>query len=162
MVRQTLANLQINGGTGGTGSDESLSMAPTALVGRFVTFLTEILQPMEKQKEWELGAQYSMLPTLQPVALPDNDIPVQVACSAGLTAVIGASGTLYTFGLNGFGQCGIGESTNNVWVPTAVTGLSTEFAADGPRSKMQTRCYIRTEHAVPAVEKYSRLARRDG
>jgi alpha-tubulin suppressor-like RCC1 family protein len=86
-----------------------------------------------------------MLPTVQPVALPDNDTPVQVACSAGLTAVIGASGTLYTFGLNGFGQCGIGESTNNVWAPTAVTGLSTEFAADGPRSEMHQ------QHAVTSV-----------
>ena len=146
MVRQTLANLQGSSGTGSKSDDnQNLSMAPTALVGRFVTFLTEILQPLEKQKEWELGAQYSMLPTLQPVALPDNDIPVEVACSAGLTAVIGASGTLYTFGLNGFGQCGIGESTNNVWVPTPVTGLSTEFAADGPRSEMPQ------QHAVTSV-----------
>jgi hypothetical protein len=146
MVRQTLANLQGSTGIGNSNDgSQNLSMAPTALVGRFVTFLTEILQPLEKQKEWELGAQYSMLPTLQPVPLPDDDIPVQVACSAGLTAVIGASGTLYTFGLNGFGQCGIGESTNNVWAPTPVTGLSTEFAADGPRSEMPQK------HAITSV-----------
>jgi hypothetical protein len=140
MVRQTLASLQGNGN-----DNQNLSMAPAALVGRFVTFLTEIFQPLEKQREWEIGAQYSMLPSLQEIALPDHDTPVKVACSAGLTAVIGATGTLYTFGLNGFGQCGIGKATNNVWVPTPVTGLSTQFAADGPRSEMPQ------QHAIQSV-----------
>jgi hypothetical protein len=34
--------------------------------------------------------------------------------------------------LNDFGQCGVGYSSNNVWRPTKVTGLSTEFSY-GPR-----------------------------
>jgi hypothetical protein len=126
MVRQTVNSI-----------NPADDIHPAALVGRFVTFLTQVFSTLEQQREWEIGAQYSVLPALAAVALPDNDTPVLVVCSAGLTACIGAkAGTLYTFGLNNFGQCGIGHTSNNVWVPTPVTGLSVEFAASGPRSEL--------------------------
>jgi len=47
------------------------------------------------------------------------DRNTKVAASAGLTAIIGQSGTLYTFGINLRGQCGTGQPTvNHVWEPT--------------------------------------------
>ncbi|KAL7467043.1 hypothetical protein ACHAXS_007322 [Conticribra weissflogii] len=51
--------------------------------------------------------------------------------SAGLTAVVSNTGTLYTFGLNHRGQCGIGKFSPNVWFPTKVAGLaSREYTLD--------------------------------
>lgn len=129
MVRQTLASLQ------GDPDQEDLRIHPSALVGRFVTWMADIFQTEQQQREWEIGARFSMLPTWTPLELPNDDTPAAVACSAGLTAVVGKSGKLYTVGLNGFGQCGIGRTSNNVWQPTEVTGLSTEFA-QGPRAEM--------------------------
>ena len=68
---------------------------------------------------------------------PDNDPvemriaqPLSVSCGAGLTAVTCADGRIYTFGLNGMGQCGIGRDSNNVWTPTAVTGLSSQVTGE--------------------------------
>lgn len=133
MIQQTLAGLPST--TSGASAD-NLRMHPAALVGRFVTWLSEIFQTPQQEREWAIGARFSILPTFTPLELPDSDTPVSVKCSAGLTAIVGASGKLYTFGLNGFGQCGVGRTSNNVWQPTAVTGLSKEFAAQGPRSEM--------------------------
>ena len=54
-----------------------------------------------------------------------------LATSAGLTAVISATGTLYAFGLNHRGQCGAGRFSPNVWIPGRVAGLaSTRFVLD--------------------------------
>ena len=73
------------------------------------------------------------------VELPDNDTPncsnshsnnsnsKVLSVSAGLTAIIGrTNGTLYTFGVNTYGQCGVGESSNTIWSPQYVMGLSSE------------------------------------
>lgn len=54
-----------------------------------------------------------------------------LATSAGLTAIISTTGTLYCFGLNHRGQCGIGSFNPNIWKPTCVTGLaSTRYILD--------------------------------
>ena len=54
-----------------------------------------------------------------------------LATSAGVTAVISKSGTLYTFGLNQRGQCGSGSFSPNVWNPSPVVGLaSSRFILD--------------------------------
>lgn len=53
-----------------------------------------------------------------------------IAASAGLTAVICPAGRLYTFGLNPYGQCGVGDESNNVWTCTPVVGLTTH-STDG-------------------------------
>lgn len=47
-----------------------------------------------------------------------------LATSAGTTAVISKTGTLYMFGLNQRGQCGSGTFTPNVWNPSPVHGLA--------------------------------------
>lgn len=53
-----------------------------------------------------------------------NEYQNTLATSAGLTAIISTTGTLYCFGLNHRGQCGIGSFNPNIWTPTSVTGLA--------------------------------------
>lgn len=54
-----------------------------------------------------------------------------LATSAGVTAVISNTGTLYTFGLNHRGQCGSGSFQPNIWTPSRVSGLaSARFILD--------------------------------
>ncbi|KAL7543258.1 hypothetical protein ACHAWF_007355 [Thalassiosira exigua] len=54
-----------------------------------------------------------------------------LAASAGVTAVVSSTGTLYTFGLNHRGQCGSGSFSPNVWTPGRVAGLaSSRFIMD--------------------------------
>eukprot|EP00957_Ditylum_brightwellii_P085613 6512946-Ditylum_brightwellii.AAC.1 len=68
----------------------------------------------------EVERPISVLPTLTEILLPNDDTPAVpsqflgkedtvpktlLAASAGLTAIVGKSGTLYTFGLNNRGQC---------------------------------------------------------
>ena len=102
--------------------------SPTQLVGGMVNWLSNLTSttapPEEQQPDWEMARQHSVLPTLTPIKGIGGD-PAAVACSAGFSAVITQDGHLYTFGLNGYGQCGIGRTSNNVWQPTRVTtGLS--------------------------------------
>ena len=60
-----------------------------------------------------------------------NEYQNTLATSAGLTAIISTTGTLYCFGLNHRGQCGIGSFNPNIWTPTSVTGLaSTRYILD--------------------------------
>ena len=49
-----------------------------------------------------------------------------LATSAGTTAVISKTGTLYMFGLNQRGQCGSGTFTPNIWEPNPVHGLASK------------------------------------
>ena len=109
--------------------------AVSRLIDTFMTSGTDERENMMKKGLDDIEIRYGLYPTPTKVELPDGDEPaVQqqtlkggnvLAASAGLTAVIGKSGTLYTFGLNHRGQCGVGESDMfNVWDPTPVTGLS--------------------------------------
>lgn len=123
---------------------------PGFWVGILTTWLIKTFQNNDKddknasndpraseQEHWEMARRYSSLTKLTEIKLPAGDSPVQVACSAGWTACLGASGKVYTFGLNNFGQCGVGYSSNNVWEPTAVTGLSTEHSfGESPRHEL--------------------------
>jgi alpha-tubulin suppressor-like RCC1 family protein len=68
-----------------------------------------------------------------------------VVCGAGTTAVLDDQGRLYMFGLNAYGQCGVGHASNNVWRPTRVTGLSTEFSSG------RTRADLSQSHAIQQV-----------
>ncbi len=72
---------------------------------------------------WEMARQHSMLPILTEMPFPEDDSPVLVKASAGITSVLGASGKLYTMGINNRGQCGIGKVTNHVWYPQPVVGF---------------------------------------
>mmetsp|Transcript_17972 Transcript_17972/g.39304 ORF Transcript_17972/g.39304 Transcript_17972/m.39304 type:complete len:606 (+) Transcript_17972:50-1867(+) len=111
--------------------------AVSRLLDTFMTSGTDERENMMKKGLDEIEIRYGLYPSPTKVELPDGDEPSSVqqqttlkggnvlAASAGLTAIIGKSGTLYTFGLNHRGQCGVGESdTFNVWDPTPVTGLS--------------------------------------
>mmetsp|Transcript_5228 Transcript_5228/g.11027 ORF Transcript_5228/g.11027 Transcript_5228/m.11027 type:complete len:574 (+) Transcript_5228:64-1785(+) len=49
-----------------------------------------------------------------------------LATSAGTTAVISKTGTLYMFGLNQRGQCGSGTFSPNVWDPSPIHGLASK------------------------------------
>lgn len=56
----------------------------------------------------------------------DNDeVAVQVSASAALTMIRCASGSVYSFGANAYGQCGMGsEKALHVWKPTKVVDIS--------------------------------------
>ena len=118
--------------------EDGQSMNPTALASRFIEWaLNEKAHRDETLRLWELAQEYSILARLEEMEMPNYDAPGKVVASAGLTAVIGQNGgTLYTFGLNNRGQCGVGYLSNNCWVPQQVMGLSENFAAEG-REYMQ-------------------------
>jgi alpha-tubulin suppressor-like RCC1 family protein len=106
---------------------------PTSLVGRFVTYFSDSF--LTKNENWDSAEEQSIMSTFTKVDLPNNEIPVSVECSAGVTAVVTKSGAVYTFGLNSYGQCGVGYSANNVWQPQRVVGLSADYAS-GPRAEI--------------------------
>ncbi len=69
----------------------------------------------------------SILPCFEEVKLPDGDMPSiesnhhNLSASAGVTAVIGKSGKVYTFGSNRSGQCGVGDKDAiHIWEPTPI------------------------------------------
>lgn len=70
----------------------------------------------------------TLFPEFTPFSIPDK--PVQVKCSAGLTAVITESKNLYTMGIHRpFGQCGVDSSDAHViWEPTLVLENIEQFA----------------------------------
>jgi Regulator of chromosome condensation (RCC1) repeat len=109
----------------GADQEQSHSLHPVDLVDRIVTYLSGMAKPNPDQ-DWEAARKHSFLVVPTVIDVPES--PVQVVSSAGITAVVAESGALYTFGLNGMGQCGVGHTSNNVWIPSAVTGLSREFA----------------------------------
>lgn len=113
--------------------EDENAMNPTALASRFIQWaLNERAEEDETLRLWELAKQYSIMSELEEVEMPNYDAPGRVVASGGLTAVVGqAGGTLYTMGLNNRGQCGVGYTSNNVWVPQQVMGLSEGFAAEG-------------------------------
>ena len=144
-VRQTLKSTM-----GGKDQQDAFSDAgvdPTSLVGRLVSWLSETFQ-LDEVEDWEVARQQSLMPQLTRVELPSVDgeplIPASVTGSAGFTAVLTTDGRLYTFGLNGYGQCGIGKTSNNVWQPQPVMGLSFDFAFGGPRSEMEASYPIKS------------------
>jgi Regulator of chromosome condensation (RCC1) repeat len=79
--------------------------------------------------------------TIDPTTPVLNDVPMDVVCTAGVTAVTTARGYVYTFGLNGIGQCGTGDPCNNVWIPSRVTGLSRQFSGAGYRATSLPQSY---------------------
>lgn len=105
----------------------------TALSSRFIQWcLNERSQEDGTLRLWELAKQLSIMSELEEVEIPNYDAPGHVVASAGLTAVVGqVGGSLYTMGLNNRGQCGVGYTSNNVWVPQQVMGLSEDYAASG-------------------------------
>jgi hypothetical protein len=69
------------------------------------------------------GTPFGNAPLPTPIAgLPPAERAVAVSCGAGVTAVRCASGALYMFGLNVYGQLGIEVETRQAWTPTRVLG----------------------------------------
>lgn len=112
---------------------------PSELLGRTVSWLSHTFTP--GVEDWDSARLQSSMPYFTSIALDDSieaqvEVPVDVVCSAGFTAVRMESGSLYTFGLNGMGQCGVGYTSANVWRPQKVTGLSFDIVPNTPRAEL--------------------------
>lgn len=123
---------------------DTRSLTPTDLVGRIITYLSDVFlsssdwevarrqssmvhwTPLERQSQQPTEHHSSMELNRKDTTIEKrsadsvDEALVDVQCSAGLTALLTESGKLYTFGLNGMGQCGVGSTSNNVWTPTPV------------------------------------------
>jgi len=94
---------------------------------RLPTFLTDMIVPISHSLD-QIGSDmipFGMFSKFTHCPLPEQDIPIHVESSAGLTLILGSSQTLYSLGLNHHGQAGIGKTSNNVWTPTPVQMIST-------------------------------------
>jgi hypothetical protein len=137
-LRRYIVSNSLKYDDGTTRPDREIVKAARGTMARFVDTImsagTQERENMEKKGLDEVEIRYGLYPTPFQIELPDGDEPAVatdgknhhvLAASAGLTAVIGKSGTLYTFGLNHRGQCGVGEKEMfNCWDPTPVAGLS--------------------------------------
>jgi len=88
----------------------------------------------QQQETWKIAEKYSLLDDWTKVSINNNNTGnavgksdariKQIACGPGFLAMIGETGTLYTMGVNNRGQCGNGSTSNNVWTPESVRGLT--------------------------------------
>jgi alpha-tubulin suppressor-like RCC1 family protein len=129
---------------------------PTLMVGRLVTSLTDAFVSKEAADipDWDAARQHSILSRLTPIPLPPeatDDPPVAVECSAGFTIVLTQSGSLYSFGLNAYGQCGIGTASNNVWLPQRVVGLNADEAKASSKNS-SSHLLLEQPHPVVSVK----------
>jgi hypothetical protein len=74
-----------------------------------------------------------------------NDVEGSVACSAAVTGVVDGEGHLRCFGVNQFGQCGVGQESNHVWLATPVV---LESAVEAMKSINQAQGQRGSEAAV--------------
>eukprot|EP00547_Thalassionema_nitzschioides_P012303 CAMPEP_0194260122 /NCGR_PEP_ID=MMETSP0158-20130606/45234_1 /TAXON_ID=33649 /ORGANISM="Thalassionema nitzschioides, Strain L26-B" /LENGTH=478 /DNA_ID=CAMNT_0039000181 /DNA_START=234 /DNA_END=1670 /DNA_ORIENTATION=+ len=100
------------------------------------TILSMLVQnDKEREEGWKLEKRLSVSSSPTVVDLPagHRTMIAPSACeysldaSAGLTALISQNGKVLSFGNNHYGQCGIGASSENVWSPTVLADLSSEF-----------------------------------
>ena len=162
-----------------------IPLNPVDIVGRTLTYLTKYFGNPKTEPNWSVARDQSFLVEPTNVPLPfntsssstetmstavqvqpnldeidpkepiPNDVPVHVSCSAGITAITTAMGCVYTFGLNGIGQCGVGNPSNNVWQPSRVTGLSREFCGRGYRATVLPQSYPIQQTALGLQRTYS-------
>ena len=83
------------------------------------------------------------------VPLPDGEAAVDVACGAGLTSVLCASGAAYSFGLNGYAQCGGGHEGMHEIAPIRV--LAPARAAGGAPPRL-TQLALGFQHGLALAE----------
>lgn len=101
--------------------------AETTIVGSIVSKLIGFASGGDEDETWGVAKELSLLKEWTKLDFTDrigDTVMTQINCSAGLMAMTGKSGTLYTTGINSRGQCGIGKMTNNVWTPERVRGIS--------------------------------------
>jgi alpha-tubulin suppressor-like RCC1 family protein len=107
-------------------SAATIDSSDTTYVGKMISNAIGWATGMTEQ-EWTGAQEQSRLQDWTLVEVPSTESSLtHVQVSAGFTAVLGASGTLYTFGINSRAQCGIGKVSNNVWTPEPVLGLTTQ------------------------------------
>lgn len=87
------------------------SLHPSILFGRALTWLVDHYQsdtPEDRAllKDWETAEAFTLLDTW--THLPTPESPTLLDCSAGFSAFGTQSGSMYSFGINTFGQCGVG------------------------------------------------------
>jgi len=138
-------------------NDETLAASPS-FAGKIVSWL--IGTNKGPDGSWEAARNNSVLTTPTKVHFPDGQkasmamaaedkdkapMSMSLDATAGLTAVISDKGNLFAFGMNHHGQCGTGETSNNVWLPsTPVVGLSSQFADEG-------RANLEQEYPITSV-----------
>jgi hypothetical protein len=67
----------------------------------------------------------NVIPTVPNGLATANIVKVSIASGyAGMVAAIEANGRLWTWGYNGAGECGLGNVTNSITVPTLATGFT--------------------------------------
>jgi alpha-tubulin suppressor-like RCC1 family protein len=120
-------------------NDDAMVASSPSFAGKVVEWLVGSDQGPDGS--WEAARRTSVLVTPTRIALPDGQKPSMESAksldiSAGLTAVITDKGNVLTLGMNHRGQCGIGETSTNVWTPQQVKGLSSHFADEG-RAKLE-------------------------
>ncbi|KAL3944590.1 MAG: hypothetical protein SGBAC_001356 [Bacillariaceae sp.] len=109
----------------------------TTFFGRMISKLIGFASGGDEGEVWATAKDLSLLKewtkldytktdeTSSKVRQPVGDtVMTKMTCSAGVTLMLGRSGTLYATGVNNRGQCGIGTMTNNVWAPERVKGIS--------------------------------------
>jgi alpha-tubulin suppressor-like RCC1 family protein len=104
----------------------------TTIVGNIISNLIGFASGGDEAEEWAIAKEMSLLKEWTKLDLAASSVEKRIGdtsmthiiCSAGLMAMIGNTGTLYTTGINSRGQCGIGKMTNNVWTPEQVRGIS--------------------------------------
>ena len=92
-------------------SVQEKSMHIAALLGRFLSWLVDVYKSDTAEdrallKDWDVAEHYALL--TEWTALKTPEPPTSLLCSAGFSAFGSDSGRLYSFGLNTFGQCGVG------------------------------------------------------
>jgi hypothetical protein len=66
-----------------------------------------------------------VIPTIPNGLATANIVRVQIASGyAGMVAALEANGRLWTWGYNGAGECGLGNVTNSITVPTLIPGFT--------------------------------------
>jgi len=141
----------------------------TTPVGKMISGLIEwgtgnLSDNPEEKETWKIAEKFSLLDDWTEVYVGNNlgknstqssgsrtDTRIkQVACGPGFLAFIGESGSLYTMGVNNRGQCGTGTTSNNVWTPESVRGLSTTSLPIGGGDTISDK--IASEQDQPIVQ----------
>lgn len=140
--------------------DTSATTPVGNMLSNFIGWATGSLSNLPEEKEtWKIAEKFSLLDDWTKVDIINNtgskfaktDMKInQVACGPGFLAIIGESGALYTMGVNNRGQCGTGTTSNNIWIPEPVRGLSMTSLPIGGGDKIGDK--IASEQDQPIVQ----------
>jgi alpha-tubulin suppressor-like RCC1 family protein len=138
-TRNNMNNSQDNQGATPAGVEQ----AALSLTEKVINYLLNDTDTSEQQQQSNPMKRNSIfvtptiipLPNGQKVSQTSTHTDLQVAsskslcASAGLTAVISEHGHVYTWGVNTYGQCGVGDTeATNVWTPTQVRAFPQQIS----------------------------------